>query len=115
MSSLNGLTVRWSLAGSSDELAAQLRDYVEAPSHERFTGKPTMRFKTWRMVPGAWFEGNYVFDSAEAREAFQTEFTAVADKTPVSELTGAGPLLIEACEIVAIAEGGAGFTTYARF
>ncbi len=115
MSSLNGLTVRWSLDGTGDELAAALRDYVEAPSHERFSGKPGMRFKTWRMVPGQWFEGNYVFESAEAREAFQTEFAAVADKTPVSELTGAGPIAIEACEVVAVAEGGAGFASYARF
>lgn len=115
MSKLNGLTVRWSLVDTPDDLAARLRDYVEAPSHERFTGKPGMRFKTWRMVPGQWFEGCYVFESDEVRAAFQAEFAPVAAQTPVSELTGAGPILIEACEVVAIAEGAAGFAPYARF
>lgn len=115
MSNLNGLTVRWSLADAPDDIAERLRAYVDDPSHARFTGKPGLRFKTWRMVPGQWFEGCYVFEDDAARAAFQAEFTPVADKTPVSELTGAGPLLIEACEVVAIAEGAAGFATYARF
>jgi hypothetical protein len=73
-----------------------------------------MRFKSWRMVPGAWFEGSYVFESDAARAEFQAAFEPMAATAPVSELTGAGPVLIEACEVVAIAEGAAGFTTYAR-
>ncbi|TCJ21176.1 hypothetical protein [Nocardioides jejuensis] len=115
MSNLNGLTVRWSLVDAPADTADRLRDYVEEPSHAKFTGKPGMRFKTWRMVPGQWFEGCYVFESDEARAAFQAEFTPNAPTAPVSELTGAGPLFIEPCEVVAIAEGGAGFATYARF
>lgn len=115
MSNLNGLTVRWSLANAEPGIAARLRAYVEEPSHAKFTGKPGMRFKTWRMLPGQWFEGNYVFEDGEARAAFQAEFEQIADKAPVSELTGAGPILIEPCEVVAIAEGAAGFATYARF
>jgi hypothetical protein len=110
---MNGLTVRWSLVDSPASAEA-LRDYVEAPSHERFTGKPGLRFKTWRMVPGQWFEGCYVFASDEVRAAFQAEFTAVAAGSPVSQLTGGAPILIEPCEVVAIAEGGAGFAAYAR-
>jgi hypothetical protein len=115
MSNLNGLTVRWSLADAPDDLAERLRAYVESPSHARFTGKPGLRFKTWRMVPGQWFEGCYVFATDADREAFQVEFSAVADTSPVSELTGAGPVVIEPCEVVAIAEGAAGFASYARF
>ncbi|MDO7868938.1 hypothetical protein [Nocardioides jiangxiensis] len=115
MNNLNGLTVRWSLADAPADIADRLRDYVEEPSHARFTGKPGLRFKSWRMVPGQWFEGCYVFETGEAREAFQTEFAAIADKAPVSELTGAGPLYLEPCEVVAVAEGGAGFTPYARY
>ena len=29
----------------------------------RFTGKPGLRFKTWRMRPGEWFEGTYVWEN----------------------------------------------------
>lgn len=112
---MNGLTVRWSLIAAPDDIAAKLRDYVEDPSHAKFTGKPGMRFKTWRMVPGEWFEGCYVFESSEARAAFQEEFSAVAATAPGSVLIGSAPVLIEPCEVVAIAEGEAGFTTYARF
>ncbi|HSX67069.1 hypothetical protein [Nocardioides sp.] len=115
MSNLNGLTVRWSLADAPADMADRLRDYVEEPSHARFTGKPGMRFKTWRMLPGQWFEGCYVFEDGEARAAFQAEFEQIAATAPVSEMTGAAPILIEPCEVVAIAEGGAGFATYARF
>lgn len=111
---MNGLTVRWSLVEAPAGAADALRDYVEDPSHARFTGKPGMRFKTWRMVPDQWFEGCYVFESDEVRAAFQTEFTAVAAESPGSQLIGSAPILIEPCEIVAIAEGGAGFAAYAR-
>jgi len=112
---MNGLTVRWSLVDAPAGSAEALRDYVESPSHERFTGKPGMRFKTWRMVPGQWFEGCYVFESDDVRAAFQEEFSAVAAESPGSVLIGSAPILIEPCEIVAIAEGGAGFASYARF
>jgi hypothetical protein len=111
---MNGLTVRWSLVNAPAGSADALRDYVEDPSHARFTGKPGMRFKTWRMVPDQWFEGCYVFESDEVRAAFQEEFTAVAAESPGSQLIGSAPILIEPCEIVAIAEGGAGFAAYAR-
>ena len=115
MSNLNGLTVRWSLTEAPADTAERLIDYVADTSHEKFMGKPGLRFKTWRMVPGQWFEGCYVFESDEARAAFQEEFSAIAETAPGSQLVGSAPVLIEECQVPAIAEGGAGFTTYARF
>ena len=106
---MRGLSVRWSLAGLSPELAAQLRDYVAQGSHARFTGMAGLRFKVWRMRPGEWFEGCYVFATAAAREEFELAFRADADDSPVSRLVGAGPVLVEPYEVVAVAEGWEGF------
>lgn len=106
---MHGLTVRWSLAGASDGVERRLAEYVAETSHARFTGKAGLRFKTWRMRPGEWFEGTYVFASAEDRQRFQDEFAATADESPGSRLVGSSPVLIEPCEIVAVAEGAAGF------
>ena len=72
---MHGLTVRWSLAGAPDGVAEELRTYVEDTSHARFTGKEGLRFKTWRMREGEWFEGCYVFETSAARDAFEQEFT----------------------------------------
>ena len=104
-----GLTVRWSLADAPAGVDEQLRRYVADSSHARFTGMDGLRFKTWRMVPGAWFEGCYVFETSAARDAFQTQFTQVAADSPGSQIIGSAPVLIEACDVVAVAEGGAGF------
>jgi len=71
-----GLTVRWSLGGTLEELPQRLRDYVVGESLAKFTGREGLRFKTWRMRPGEWFEGIYVFESAEARDGFQESFSA---------------------------------------
>lgn len=111
---MNGLTVLWSLADAPDEVADELTAYVADTSHARFTGKPGLRFKTWRMRRGEWFEGCYVFESDAERAAFQEEFARVAAESPGSQIIGSGPVLIEACEIVAIAEGGAGFLASPR-
>ncbi|MGN6724008.1 MAG: hypothetical protein ACTHJM_15480 [Marmoricola sp.] len=110
-SSMSGLTVRWSLAGASDDTAARLAEYVEQTSHERFEGKEGLRFKTWRMRPGEWFEGCYVFESDSARAQFQDEFTKVAAESPGSVIVGASPILIEPCMVPAIARGGSGFVS----
>ena len=104
-----GLSVRWSLAGVGDDVAGQLREYVAGPSLERFTGMAGLRFKTWRMRPGEWFEGTYVWDTRQARDDFRATFTATAADSPGSRLVGAAPVLIEGFEVVAVAEGGAGF------
>ncbi len=106
---MHGLTVRWSLEGAPDGVEQALASYVADSSHARFTGKDGLRFKTWRMRAGEWFEGCYVFESSAAREAFQEEFTAVAAESPGSQIVGSAPVLIEPCEVVAVAEGGAGF------
>ena len=106
---MHGLTVRWSLAEAPEGTEAALAAYVSDSSFERFTGKPGLRFKTWRMRPGEWFEGCYVFVSDEARAEFQATFSAGADTSPVSQITGSGPASIEECVVVAVAEGGDGF------
>lgn len=106
---MHGLTVRWSLDGAPSGVEQTLASYVAETSHARFTGKPEMRFKTWRMRPGEWFEGCYVFESAQAREQFQDEFAAVAAESPGSQIVGSPPVLIEPCEVVGVAEGAAGF------
>ena len=109
-----GLTVRWSLVEAPAGVEDELRKYVAGSSHERFTGMAGLRFKTWRMVPGAWFEGCYVFESAAEREAFEERFAASAEESPGSAIIGSPPVLIEPCEVVAIAEGAAGFVASGR-
>jgi hypothetical protein len=108
---MSGLTVRWSLtdapAGVGDELAA----YVEDTSHGRFEGMPGLCFKTWRMRPGEWFEGCYVFADDDARAAFEEQFTAGAADAPGSRIVGAAPVLIERCHVVAVAQGAEGFAS----
>ncbi len=112
---MHGLTVRWSLADAPDGVEQELADYVAGTSHARFTGKAGLRFKTWRMRTGEWFEGCYVFESPEERERFQEEFAAGAAESPGSRIVGSGPVLIEPCEIVAVAEGGSGFAALPSF
>jgi hypothetical protein len=112
---VRGLTVRWSLADAPDDVADQLAAYVEESSHARFTDKPGLRFKTWRIRPGQWFEGCYVFETDEAREDFQRSFSQGAAESPGSQIIGSAPILIEECEVVAIAEGREGFQSAARY
>ena len=111
---MRGLTVRWSLAEAPDGIEDQLASYVADTSHARFTGLAGLSFKTWRMRRGEWFEGCYVFATAEAREAFQTAFTETAADAPGSKLVGSPPVLVEACDVVAVAEGWDGFQAFAR-
>jgi hypothetical protein len=112
---MKGLTVRWSLAEAPEGVEAELASYVEGTSHARFTGMSGLRFKTWRVRPREWFEGCYVFDSDEARAEFQETFTAGAADAPGSKIIGSAPVLIEPCEIVAVAEGWDGFAASARY
>ncbi len=109
MSDLRGLTVRWSLADAPVGVEQRLADYVAESSYDRFTATPDLAYKTWRSVPGEWFEGCYVFVDDAARAAFQETFTVGAAEAPGSQIIGSPPELIEACAVVAIAEGGAGF------
>lgn len=109
-----GLTVRWSLADAADGVDDRLATYVAETSHARFTGMAGLRFKTWRTVRGQWFEGCYVFATDEARAEFQRTFTEGADDSPGSQIIGSSPILIEACDIVAVAEGWDGFVATPR-
>ena len=106
-----GLSVRWSLAEASDDAPARLRAYVVGRSLARFTQLAGLRFKTWRMIEGDWFEGTYVFASAAARDDFAAGFAATAAESPGSLLVGSSPVAIEAFEVVAIAEGPSGFSS----
>ena len=111
---MNGLTVRWSLEAAAPGEEDELATYVETTSHARFSDMPGLRYKTWRMRPGEWFEGCYVFEHDAARTAFQDSFTESAAGSPGSRIVGAPPILIEPCDIVAVAEGAAGVASTAR-
>ena len=109
-----GLTVRWSLVGLPDSVADELAAYVESTSHARFTGMDGLRYKLWRVRRGEWFEGTYVFSSAEARVSFEEAFLATADEAPGTRIVGAPPVLVEPWELVAVAEGWDGFVASPR-
>lgn len=111
---MKGLTVRWSLADAPAGTSEQLATYVAEQSHAKFTQMGGLGFKTWRCRPGEWFEGSYVFAGDQEREQFQATFTAGAAEAPVSVMVGSAPVLIEACEVVAVAEGAAGFVPAPR-
>ena len=110
-----GLTVRWSLQGAPKGTLKALRAYVEDESYARFAGLDGLRVKTWRARKGEWFEGSYVFVSDEARAKFQADFEQRAAASPGSKLIGSAPISIEACEIVAVVRGPAGFRSSSHF
>ena len=112
---MHGLTVRWSLVDAPEGAEAALAEYVADTSHARFTGMSGLRLKTWRMRPGEWFEGCYVFETPEDRQRFEDGFRPGAAEAPGSQLIGSAPVLIEPCEIVAVAEGGSGFVAAAAY
>ena len=104
-----GLSVRWSLEGAAGGVEKALREYVVGTSMARFAVREGLAFKTWRMRPGQWFEGTYVWDTQVARDVFAESFAAEAAESPVSRLIGSPPLWIEPFEVVAIVEGPEGF------
>ena len=106
-----GLTVRWSLDAADPGVAAALREFVRDRSMARFAGMDGLRFKTWRMVEGQWFEGTYVWESAAARDAFADTDRAGMNDSPGTRIIGSPPVLYETFEVVGVAEGGAGFAT----
>jgi hypothetical protein len=107
----SALTVRWSLADAPEGVEQKLRDYVAETSHARFEQRAGLRFKTWRLRPGEWFEGCYVFVDAAARADFQESFAETAAESPGSKIIGSAPVLIEECEVVAVAGGPEGFVS----
>ena len=104
-----GLSVRWSLQEAAADVPQKLRDYVVGTSMARFMFLDGLAFKTWRMVEGEWFEGTYVFDQAVYRDDFAAEFSKGAATSPGSKIIGSPPISVEPFEVVAIAEGPAGF------
>jgi hypothetical protein len=112
---MKGLTVRWSLEDAGDDVVEELRRYVADSSHARFTGLRGLHFKTWRMRPGQWFEGVYVFAGDDERADFQRSFAQGAEESPGSKIIGSAPILIEECDVVAVAEGQDGFRAASRF
>ena len=104
-----GLTVRWSLAEAPDDVADQLREYVVGTSIARFMFLDGLAFKVWRMREGEWFEGTYVFDSDQDRTLFREGLDPGAQRSSGSAIIGSAPVLVEDWEVVAIAEGPAGF------
>lgn len=74
-------------------------------SYARFETVPGLRFKSWRAVDDEWFEGSYVFASDQAREEFQRTFEVSAATSAGSTIVGSSPILIEACDIIAVVEG----------
>ena len=101
-----GLTVRWSLSGSPAGTDQLLRDYVRDTSVPRFTGMPGLVQKTWQMAPGGFFSGVYVWSSAEARSRFLEEFRA--NPSPVTQLIGHDPDIVQEWELVGAAVGADG-------
>ena len=106
---VHGLSVRWSLKEAEPQVAQQLRDYVTKTSLLRFTGMAGLHMKTWRMIDGEWFEGTYVFQTREDRDQFLASFMPGEASAPGSLLVGSTPIAYEPFEVVAVAEGGAGF------
>jgi hypothetical protein len=104
-----GLTVRWSLEDSDPAVGQKLRDYVIGTSMAKFMFLDGLAFKTWRMSEGRWFEGTYVFDEAVYRDDFRLEFEKEAADSAGSRIIGSPPVTVEPFEVVAIAEGPAGF------
>jgi hypothetical protein len=104
-----GLAVRWSLVDAPAQVSTALREYVVGTSIARFMFLDGLAFKVWRMREGEWFEGTYVFDSEHERSVFRSEFEQGAATSPGSQLIGSAPISIEDYEVVAIAEGPAGF------
>ena len=104
-----GLTVRWSLEDAPADAADQLREYVVGTSIARFMFLDGLAFKVWRMREGEWFEGTYVFDSEQDRTVSREGFVPGAAPAPGSVMSGSAPITIGDWEVVAIAEGPAGF------
>jgi hypothetical protein len=98
-------------AGTLTELAS----YVESTSYDRFGDLDGLRFKTWRARAGEWFEGTYVFETDAHRADFQASFEAKSAEAPASLVVGSPPILIEPWDVVAVAEGPAGFLAAPRY
>ena len=102
-----GLTIRWSLTHAAAGVDERLRAYVRDESIARFTGMPGLHFKTWQIVDGGFFAGVYVWSSQAARAAFLQSFRS--SPSPVTQLVGHDPDVIQEWDVAGIAVGADGF------
>lgn len=103
---MHGLTVRWSLMDSPPDTGQKLRDYVRQQSLARFTGMPGLVQKTWQINERGFFSGVYVWATEQARAHFLAEFRA--HPSPVTQLVGHAPDIIQEWELVGVAVGAEG-------
>ena len=103
---MHGLTIRWSLRDSPAGTDQALREYVRETSVPRFTGRPGLVQKTWQMTDRGFFSGVYVWSSPQARAEFLAAFRA--SPSPVTQLVGSGPELIQEWDLVGVAVGADG-------
>jgi hypothetical protein len=101
-----GLTVRWSLQGTPPGTEQKLRDYVRDSSLARFTGMPGLVQKTWQIAERGFFSGSYIWQTAEARADFLESFRA--NPSPVTQMLGSDPEVVQEWELVAVAIGAEG-------
>ena len=104
---MHGLTMRWSLTHAPAGVDAALRAYVRDESVARFTDMPGLHFKTWQMVDGGFFAGVYVWATAAARAQFLEAFRA--SPSPVTQLVGHDPDVIQEWDVAGLAVGAEGF------
>jgi hypothetical protein len=102
-----GLTIRWSLTHAPAGVDQALRSYVRDQSVARFTGMPGLHFKTWQVVDGGFFAGVYVWSTEQARADFLEAFRS--SPSPVTQLVGHDPDVIQEWDVAGIAVGGEGF------
>lgn len=103
---MHGLTIRWSLMDTPAGTEQALRDYVRDSSAGRFTGMPGLVQKTWQLAERGFFSGIYVWSTAQDRAAFLETFRA--SPSPVSQLLGHGPDIVQEWELIGVAVGADG-------
>ena len=103
---MHGLTIRWSLMDAPPGAADLLRAYVRDTSVPRFSGLTGLVQKTWQMNERGFFSGVYVWASEQARADFLEQFRA--NPSPVTQLVGHGPDVIQEWELLGVAVGAEG-------
>ena len=108
---MHGLTVRWSLARRPGRRRGGAR--VVRRARPRTPASPAWKGCASRPGGCAPASGSRAATSSsprQARDAFQEEFSRHGRRVArVREIVGSAPVLIEPCDVVAVAEGGAGF------
>ena len=103
---MHGLTIRWSLMGTPAGVEQALRDYVATSSAPHDSALPGLVQKTWQLAERGFFAGSYVFSTAQARSEFLTQFRA--NPSPVTQLLGNGPDIVQEWELIGLVVGGDG-------